>query len=220
MKYLMYMCFVATLFLGACSDDDDKDVVPVITPEAEGTWTDPSDGSTYHWVRYGNLEWLCENYRGPHSAGDAVTADEVEEGTDDFLKYGYLYDFTGANSLGVDGWRLPSDEDWKNLEMCLGMSEAEADQTGWRGQYVGTLLMQDATGTGLGLICGGYAHSMGGFGTRRFMVDGIYWTSSPDESQEGYGWCRMISYNRERVRRETMITERYMSVRLVRDVQP
>ena len=217
MKYLMYMCFVATLFLGACSDDDDKDVVPVITPEAEGTWTDPNDGSTYHWVRYGNLEWLCENYR--RQTGDAVFAEDEVEGVDVVSTYGYLYSFEDACSLNVDGWRLPSDEDWKNLEMCLGMSEAEVDQTGWRGQHVGTLLMQDATGTGLGLVCGGYFHDIGGYGTRRFMVDGIYWTSTPDESQEGYGWCRMISYNREQVRRETMIADRYMSVRLVRDVQ-
>ena len=220
MKYWMYLCFVATMFFTGCSDDDDQDVVPVITPEAEGTWTDPRDGSTYNWVRYGNLEWLCENMRILPFAGDYWLADQIEEGSEEFMKYGYLYTFAAAQSLPADGWRLPSDEDWKNLEMCMGMSEMEADQTGWRGQYVGTLLMQDAAGTGVGLLCGGYAHNLGGMGSRRLFVDGIYWSSTEDESSVGYSWCRMITYNKEQVRRESMTQDRYMSVRLVRDVQP
>jgi uncharacterized protein (TIGR02145 family) len=31
-----------------------------------------------------------------------------------------------------DGWHLPTDDEWKILEMALGMSQAEADSTGWR----------------------------------------------------------------------------------------
>lgn len=218
MKYIVLLFWIS-IFCAACSEDDNNSVMPSVSPESEGTWTDPRDGVVYHWVRYGGLDWLCENMRGQNSAGSAVTAEEVVVGTEDFLKYGYLYDFTAANSLGIDGWRLPSDEDWKKLEMALGMSAEEADETGWRGQYVGTLLMQDAAGSGLGLLCGGYAHNLGGFGTRRFQVDGIYWCSTPDASQEGYAWCRMITFNKEQVRRETMTTKRYMSVRLVRDAQ-
>lgn len=218
MKYIVLLFWIS-IFCAACSEDDNNRVMPSVSPDAEGTWTDPRDGVVYHWVRYGGLDWLCENMRGQNSAGSAVTAEEVVVGTEDFLKYGYLYDFTAANSLGIDGWRLPSDEDWKNLEICLGMTEEEAGLVGWRGQFVGTLLMQDSTGTGLELFCGGYAHDLGGFGTRRYQVDGIYWSSTPDASQEGYAWCRMITFNKEQVRRETMITTRYMSVRLVRDAQ-
>lgn len=215
MKYMILLCVMAACCF-ACSDNEDKAIVPSVSPEAEGTWTDPRDGVTYHWVRYGNLEWLCENVRAPHSAGDAVTCEEVTE--EDLPKFGYLYDFTAASTLGVEEWRLPTDEDWKNLEMCLGMSEEETNQTGWRGHFTGTLLMQEE-GSEIGLVCGGYAHDLGGFGTRKFQVDGIYWTSTPDESQEGYAWCRMITFNRDQVNRVTMTTKRYMSVRLVRDIK-
>jgi uncharacterized protein (TIGR02145 family) len=35
------------------------------------------------------------------------------------------------------GCHLPSDEEWKELEMYLGMSQAEADKTGWHGTNEG-----------------------------------------------------------------------------------
>jgi hypothetical protein len=38
-----------------------------------------------------------------------------------------------------DGWHLPSDGDWKELEMFLGMTALSADSTGWRGNIGGKL---------------------------------------------------------------------------------
>jgi uncharacterized protein (TIGR02145 family) len=38
-----------------------------------------------------------------------------------------------------DGWHLPSDGDWKELEMFLGMTVLTADSTGWRGNVGGKL---------------------------------------------------------------------------------
>lgn len=47
------------------------------------------------------------------------------------IGYGWYYNWyavDNANGLAPDGWRVPSDDDWKNLEMHLGMSQAEADR--------------------------------------------------------------------------------------------
>jgi len=38
------------------------------------------------------------------------------------------------------GWHLPSDDEWKQLEMYLGMSQIEADATEWRGTVEGVKL--------------------------------------------------------------------------------
>lgn len=38
------------------------------------------------------------------------------------------------------GWSVPSDGDWKTLEMFLGMSQAEADMINWRGEGTSTLI--------------------------------------------------------------------------------
>lgn len=80
--------------------------------------------------------------------------------------------------------------------------------------------MQDSTGTGLDLKCGGYWYSIGGTGERAFQVDGIYWTSTYQNEATGYVWCRMISVVRSDVRRLPLPSnDRQLSVRLVRDVQ-
>ncbi|MDE7073907.1 MAG: fibrobacter succinogenes major paralogous domain-containing protein [Odoribacter sp.] len=219
MKYTILVLALASVLLHACKNEEEK-LLPVVKPAAEGTWTDSRDGSVYHWVRYGDLEWMSENMRIRPLAGSSATFKGDEEISEEELQiYGYLYDFIAANSLAIEEWRLPSEEDWQALERALGMMAEETMQTGWRGDFIGTLMMQDATGSGLNMKCGGYAHNLGGFGTRAFGVDGIYWSSTPDETTDGYAWCRMLTFNKDQVRRESMTTKRYMSVRLVRNVK-
>ena len=57
--------------------------------------------------------------------------------------YGNLYNwFVVDDDRGVcpDGWHVPSDEEFIELEMFLGMSEEEANNTGWRGTDEGSKL--------------------------------------------------------------------------------
>jgi len=44
--------------------------------------------------------------------------------------YGVLYNWPAAITACPEGWHLPSDAEWKQLEMYLGMSEEEADRGG------------------------------------------------------------------------------------------
>jgi uncharacterized protein (TIGR02145 family) len=48
-------------------------------------------------------------------------------------------DIKPGNVQGVcpDGWHLPSDSEWKQLEVFLGMSQAEVDGEEWRGEDEG-----------------------------------------------------------------------------------
>lgn len=58
-------------------------------------------------------------------------------------KYGFLYSHQAALKAVPEGWRLPTDEDWKQLERTLGLSASEADMNeAWRGEGLATLLEQ------------------------------------------------------------------------------
>ena len=134
----------------SCSDDDK---LPDIRPSAQGEFTDVRDGNSYKWIRIGDLEWMTSNlkygdpyyerlfdgvfagYFGPQSVTSKYGNDDLEA---DYDKHGNLYTWEEANMLCPDGWRLPTDEDWKNLEMALGMSQTDANQKGWRGNYFWT----------------------------------------------------------------------------------
>lgn len=65
-------------------------------------------------------------------------------------EYGYLYTWPAAEKALPEGWRLPTDEDWKILEKELGMEASELNLLEeWRNKGVGTLLKDEKTGFGL-----------------------------------------------------------------------
>ena len=62
-------------------------------------------------------------------------------------KYGRLYIYEAALEACPDGWHLPSDEEWKMLEMEIGMSRTEADKRAMiRGTIQGGRLKDNTTG--------------------------------------------------------------------------
>jgi len=62
--------------------------------------------------------------------------------------YGRLYNWHAVADMGniaPAGWHVASDAEWKQLEMYLGMSQTESDQTGWRGTDEGGKLKEIGT---------------------------------------------------------------------------
>ena len=76
--------------------------------------------------------------------------------------YGFLYSLEGARKAVPEGWRLPSDEDWKKLEKTLGMPDNELNAfEAWRGAGIGAAL-KIGGGTGFYALMGGGNHYQGG----------------------------------------------------------
>lgn len=62
--------------------------------------------------------------------------------------YGKLYNWYAVNDprgLAPEGWHIPSDEEWKKLEICMGMSKFEADIINYRGTDEGCKLKEKGT---------------------------------------------------------------------------
>lgn len=129
--------------------------------------------------------------------------------------YGALYSWSAAvngvddvnpeqepiQGVCPDGWHLPSDNEWKELEMFLGMSVLEADSTGWRGRVGGKL---KATGSRFWLIPNEGATNETRFtalpaGERfpkgdyfNLAYSTTFWTSS--NYNRDYAWARALGY--------------------------
>lgn len=227
---------IALLMLGAACSEEDS--LPVVVPAEEGTWTD-AEGNEYGWVRIGDREWMTSNLKTGTAYWRNIYFDDYaeyltanfsgkkagyESENRDRDTYGNRYEWEVAREvceeLG-DGWRLPTDGDWQDLERALGMG-GDAAAEGWRGKGVADLMRQGEEGTKLNLLMGGnvsMANDSWQLKVRYVEEKGFYWTDSTDEN--GRIYYRMFNYNSSEVYRGTTVplSVMMMHVRCVRDAQ-
>lgn len=142
-------------------------------------------------------------------------------------KYGFLYSFEAAQKAVPEGWRLPSDKDWQQLEQAFGLSAQEAQRNNaWRGAGLGTP-MSEGGASGFNAPLGGanaYQKARGQLYLNRGK-SWYYWTSTPvtlNDSLQG-AIVRMSSHFNDKVWRGTsridnMARSVLYSVRCVKDV--
>lgn len=208
-----------------------KDSVP------PNTFTDPRDNKTYKTVKIGNQEWMAENLAYlPEVSPASISSTTLPyyyvygyEGTDvaaakatsNYNTYGVLYNWTAAKAACPPGWHLASDDEWKQMEMDLGMTQAQVDATGWRGIDQGTQMKATSgwSNSGNGTNSSGFAalpagnrlgDGMSGVG------DGGVWWSSTKANTSG-AWGRGMNYIYGNVYRDYIGKEDGFSVRCVRD---
>ena len=153
---------------------------------------------------------------------------EYDNNINNVVTYGRLYNwFAVADSRNIApaGWHVPSDAEWKQLEMYLGMSQAEADATGWRGNDEGGKLkeagtthwMPDNVGatneSGFTALPGGYRYDVGYFDSMGYLT--VYWSSTEDGSYSS--WVRLLSSYYSEVYRPGSNWLGGISVRCVKD---
>lgn len=166
---------------------------------------------------------------------DAMLETETENGGYS-AKYGFLYSLDGARLAVPEGWRLPTDDDWKKLEAVLGMQPTEIEKmNAWRGTTVGDYLKLggesgfDAKYGG----CDAYEYAAAAMCYIKEGECGYYWTDtetlqvSDEDSEEGVvrmGLIRQVAiYSSAIWRGVTRLENGYRpvmySVRCVKDVQ-
>lgn len=216
------LVLLSGLTLTSCSSDDDVDTTPVAA-SASGTFTDTRDGNEYKWVRYGNLDWMAENYRYDTGNPDYCMVYEGDAQTLDPKVYGRLYTLEAAKEACPEGWRLPTDDDWQNLEQAMGMSASDAARNDdWRGTVAKKMMAIYEKVTDINIQLAGwyFPHTnMGLSGCRYYGVYGAFWTATKDPGQDNCYFYRKFFYNEDGIFRSSTAPEMGFSVRYVRDAQ-
>jgi len=221
------------------------DSITFTLPEPELTVTD-IDGNVYHTVTIGTQVWMVENLKVTHYRnGDAIplVTDSTswinlttgaycnyDNNANNAITYGRLYNWYAVDdsrNIAPEGWHVPTDDEWKRLEMYLGMSQSEADEFGFRGTdqgsqlagnadlwYDGALVSNAAFGSnGFAVLPGGYRNEIGSFDSMGYYA--YFWSST--EYGSLIAWSRVLYYGNSGVYRGNYYKHYGFSVRCVRD---
>jgi uncharacterized protein (TIGR02145 family) len=173
MKSTLYIAFIAaSISFLSCKKEEKKPANEI---------TDARDGQKYKFVQIGTQTWLT-------SAAKFKTANSTTCPNNECDVYGVFYTFTDAKSSACPaGYHVASDREWQTLEFNLGMLASDTGLTGARGnaEGIGTKL-KDGGSSGLNLKLTGL------FSGTNFGVNGQYWTSSQNPTDNTQMYTRFI----------------------------
>lgn len=235
----------ALLLVTACGKEDSAAEEPVATPVVcEATVTD-IDGNSYPVVRIGSQCWTGASLRttrynegtpipnvtdavqwGSTTSGGWCNGDNVPAND---TVYGKLYNWYAVADprLCPAGWHVPTDAEWKQLELAVGMPAALLDSLGERGHALGvggklksTSALWSPTNigatneTGYTGLPGGYRQPDGSF-VSPGGNDGDWWTAS--ESDTTLAWYHALDGDDAAISRNRAPKTLGFCVRCVRD---
>lgn len=212
-------------------------IVSVKAPEEiPGTFIDSRDGHEYNYIKIGDQIWMAENlaYLPEVSPPSELSVTEPQycvydyygtnvseaKATDNYNTFGVLYNWKAAMEACPEGWHLPTDDEWKQLEMFVGLSQSEADDTGNRGNDEGAKLKAtsgwfDYNGTD----AYGFSGLRGGLNTGNFtdIGSGCWWCSDGAVTEDHAYYRRLRGGDCSWIVRLINDKENGCSVRCVKD---
>lgn len=201
------------------------------------------EGNVYTQVKIGKQVWMVENlkttkFNDGSSIANLTSEDQwgdtsvpgycwYDNDIDNKNTYGALYNWYAVESgiLCPKGWHVPSDAEWKQLEMYLGITSAQADATSWRGTAEGGKLKEEGTthwdspntgatnSSGFTALPGGYRDIIGIFND--IGITGDWWSSTVYDTTNA--WTRTLYYLSSFVGRYDPYKGHGFSVRCLRD---
>ncbi len=213
------------------------------------------DNNTYNTVLIGTQCWMKENLKTTKYADGTAIANGTTTSTttaywyypnnssSNQSTYGLLYNWkavmrnsssSASNPSGVQGicptgWHVPSDNEWKQMEMAVGMSQSDADNAGYRGNIAaklsgntgwnssgnanaaGNLNAPDRNSSGFSALPAGYYSSS----YNLFGNGADFWSATEYSSDNAYS--RTLYYSNAYVLRNNFNKSYGFSVRCLRN---
>jgi uncharacterized protein (TIGR02145 family) len=197
------------------------------------------DGKEYKTVKIGKQWWMqqdlastsLKNNKPILAISDPIAWAKTSSPAYIKTKEGYLYNYYAVkvtDGLAPGGWHIATDEDWKILELEIGMSNSEVDKASWRGFFEGDKLKDDyQKGNWIPYekVWGNNESGFTGTPNGCIIHDGrpcepssrsqaFWWTSTSNGAE---GWYRNLDYKKSSIFRHHISPKYGMAVRCVKD---
>lgn len=142
--------------------------------------------------------------------------------------YNNWFAVSDSENIAPTGWHIPTDDEWKELERFIGMSDGTEDVSGWRGTNEADKLkaaapegwtqFENVWGTntaGFTALAGSCRLNNGKWGEPGLFATGFWWTASDYSTTEA--WYRYLDYKKSNVFRSSCLKNYGYSIRCVKD---
>ncbi|NMM50679.1 fibrobacter succinogenes major paralogous domain-containing protein [Marinigracilibium pacificum] len=225
MKRIIFIFFIAIGMLSLFSLSNlDKQSMSIEFNE----FIDSRDNHSFQTVKIGNQTWFAENFAylpyicPPDSANYGVWVYNYNgqsisdaKNTLEYREFGALYNWQSAKELAPDGWHLPTDEEWKELEKYLGIDEDDIKQKTWRGTNNEANLLKVSGYTGFNIVFGGWMTDYGKFNFKNQHAN--FWCDTEFDNERAYE--RLIGLTNGKIGWDKGNKGCGFSVRYVNDVE-
>ena len=229
MRYLLTSLLLAFVVLSSGCDPEEFEVCGDLVSH---------DGYDYSTVQIGDQCWFSENCRYLPEISTSNEISQTEplyyvygyEGTDVPLAtsdslydaYGVLYNWPAVMTEDIcpSGWHIPSDNEWQDLEISLGMNESVAEELDFRGTNEG-FKMKSVSGwynngngsnlSGFNALPGGLLAEISFYG---MQLHGFWWSSTISEDTP---MTRQLVFGQDDISRAHETRSVGMSARCLKD---
>jgi uncharacterized protein (TIGR02145 family) len=181
---------------------------------------DDRDSKTYSVITIGNQIWMAENLNHSISAAWPYANNLSYAAT-----YGRLYTWEAAMVACPDGWHLPSDGEWRELEKVLGLDEETSLLEWYRGTEEGGMMKEEgfthwlSPNTGATNVSG-FSARPGGYRTVSGAYGGLnthagFWTSTTNDADKAM--YRALHKDKAQIGRDWSEIGYGFSVRCIKD---
>jgi uncharacterized protein (TIGR02145 family) len=220
LKFLFILIVTAAIINGCEKDKDDPG----------GTITDV-EGNVYKTVKIGSQVWMAENLKTTKfndnsaipnvsvaSSWEILTTPGYSWYNNDIANkdtMGAMYNWYAANRSNIcpSGWSVPSDSDFIELELHLGLPQNEIHTYGWHGTDQGSQMKSTSGWIGgdgkatnsskFSALPGGYRQSRGLFSGMGLIT--FFWTADDDayNNKPTEAWYRRLDATETRIYKGT-----------------
>lgn len=200
MKILLFFFAISLVF--NCSP-----IEPSKTQSTDNQLVDSRDNQSYPIKKIGQHTWMLSNLN--YASSSSFCYDNNAKNCE---SSGRLYHFNDAKTICPKGWKLPNNQDWKNLEESLQMKSTQIDSIRiWR-DITKESLFKEFLGKGFA----------GSGSSKGYQFEGKnlytkYWVDQDGPTGKQFGIFRMMMKNKTSIYSDQLAKMNLCCVRCIQE---